>query len=434
MSPLEILMQLCRPRPLRGEQLETLAIGRDDLAEAIRPDVLIEEVLYDSSAGAPKVLLFGSRGCGKSTELARVDRDLCRRYLVVGLDVGRVRIDRARLTPEELLLLVGLAIARAAQVALERPLARHLQAIEEATTPLLRDDLGVQVAMDRLARSMVLFGTDVQADGQRRSLQTLTGSAEVVDIELGGLLRPTADRRPGEALLNAVNALIAEVREAAGRPPLVLIDELDKLPETDHALALLTGRGLLPQVGCPMVIAGPNKLLHSTRLASLREVYDEVAILYHLRCWDIHNPAEPDPDGLAKMNELIDRRLAQAVEDPADLLSPVARQILVRSSGGAVRDLVRLLSLAARKAHVKGARRIEAEHANVAVAKLRQEFEHGLSRDALTCLAEVTDAQMIPDTDLAYGLLDDRFILSYYNGRLWYFPHAVLQGLVRDRR
>lgn len=114
---LRALVDVCSPEPLRGDDVERLAVDRDDVPDVFRPDVrAIEHVRFFGNKH-PKILLFGSLGSGKSTELSRIDQALGHKFLIVGLDLGGQDIKRGQLnamTAEELIMLCGLAIAEAA--------------------------------------------------------------------------------------------------------------------------------------------------------------------------------------------------------------------------------------------------------------------------------------------------------------------------------
>lgn len=440
MHPLMQLRNLCKPTPLRGRQLQALAVGRDDLDEAYRLDLRIAAALSESSDEHPKVLLFGSRGCGKSTELARLEERLSDRYLMVGLDLGMNPIQRDKLTTEELLLLIGLAVAKASREVWGLDMSAPLLALQRAIKPLWPNEASAKLDLGEMLKSLVLFGaTALGPSGAAaagvatvvKNLTELTASAVRAEVDIGGLLARPRTQGPSFAVLDAVNEILRVSEAGGGRPALILVDELDKIDDAEHSFTLLTEHGLVPALSAPMVITGPNRILQEARLRRLGELYTDVAFLYHVRCWDREDPGKPDPTGMAKLREIVHRRIGQTEVPVPELLAPEAEQLLVLQCGGVVRDLVRMLGLSAQYAHLARASRIELPHATRAVAVLRREFEHFLSSQTLERLRETARQRRVPELDaLTLQLLDDNFIVTYSNGELWHYPHAVLLGLL----
>lgn len=436
-DPLTRFRKLCQPGPLRGDEAQALAVDRDDLDEEFRPDLTIRRALLDPVIDNPKVLLFGSRGCGKSTELARVEQRLREQFLVVGLDVGgNAMIKADLLRPEELLLLAGLAIASAAeQVWGYRP-AADLEAMRSAIKPMLPEKLSGKIDLGTLARSLVLFGTtilDPSGVGAAvvKNLTELTRDVARFEYDVGGLLQPQASNTPALDLLMAVNELIRRVEAHGGRKPLLLIDDLDKIDDAELSFTLLTEHDLLSRIACPMVIVGPSVLQQESKQLRLQNSFHEIVLLYHVRCRQMSAPERPDPVGVEKLRELVNRRVRRVTE--GELLSRPAEDLIIASCGGAVRDLVRLLEMSAAEAQFKGRPRVEIEHANSAVRKLRRRFETYLSSEDLDTLRETRAHGRLPRLDgVALRLLNDNRILAYSNGKEWYYPHSILVPLLDD--
>ena len=403
-DPLTLFRKLCQPGPLRGDEAQTLAVDRDDLDEEFRPDLTIRRALLDPVHDNPKVLLFGSRGCGKSTELARVEQRLRDRFLVVGLDVGgNAMIKADLLRPEELLLLAGLAIASAAErVWGYRPQA-DLEAMRAAIRPMVPEKLSGKIDLGALARSLVLFGTTILdpsgvSASVVKNLTELTQDAARFEYDVGGLLQPQASNTPALDLLLAVNQLIRRVEEHGGRKPLLLIDDLDKIDDAELSFTLLTEHDLLSRLACATVIVGPSVLQQESKQLRLQNSFHEIVLLYHVRCRQMAAPELPDPVGVEKL-----------------------------------RELVRLMEMSASEAQFKGSSRVEIGHANSAVRKLRRRFETYLSSEDLDTLRETRAHGRLPRLDgVALRLLNDNRILAYSNGKEWYYPHAILVPLLDE--
>jgi len=349
--------------------------------------------------------------------------------------VGQNQVQADELSPEELVLLVGLAVAQAATKVWGLDLRERLEALDGAVEPLVEPDTGVRLKMLPLLRGLVLFGATVldpsgAAAATVKDLADLTAAAEGWPVDLGGLFRKTRERGPGRDLLSKVNDLIRFVAAEGGRAPLVLVDELDKIDDAGHSLTLLTEHDLLVSLECPVVLCGPNKLLQDVRLRRLRDVYDDMATLYHVRCWSEADPQVPDPEGVATLREIVAHRIARLGRPHREVISETAERIIIEQSGGVVRDLVRLLQLSAQRALFDKADHIDVSHANWAVARLRRDYELGLNVDRLECLREAARTRALAGTERSYELLHENFVLCYSNDHTWYYPHSILLGRV----
>ena len=435
--PLLRLSRICQPTPLRGEAFQAMAVTRDDLPEAIRPDLLIEELLLMSDDEPPKILLFGSRGCGKSTELSRVEQRFREQYLVVGLSVTDNQVAMAALSPEELIVLMALAVARAGREIWGLDLDEEVQQLDAAMAPLQEQSSQVKLKASRLLESLVLFGSTVlDPSGTTgtvvKSLVDVTRSSLSWEVNLGGLMSRARTRQEERSLLDAANALINAVAQGGGRRPLLLIDELDKIEDLGHSFSLFTDRGLIASLGCPCVITAPSNLLHATQQRHLPHFYEETVTLYQVRCWRHDAPDLPDEEGMQKLRAVIHQRLLQVTDEPRTLLSEAAETLLIHQCGGVIRDLVRLLHLSARRAALDRAPDISIKHVHWAIKRHRQVFEHALNSARLDCLREVARERMIPDSQTAYELLHDNFILNYHGERTWYYPHSILLSYLEE--
>ena len=170
----------------------------------------------------------------------------------------------------------------------------------------------------------------------------------------------------------------------------------------------------------------PSNTTQTNPLRCLRDVCflrplrgDEIAEMATERD-DIEEDYRPDLE--------IEERLK---EEPLDgLIDPTALDLLATQSGGVVRDVVRLLQMACRKAMRRGATRVKLDHANSAVAVLGRDYELALTDPKTACLKQAASNLTLPDDETALDLLYDNFIVCYSNHKLWYYPHACLLGVV----
>lgn len=421
-------------------------MSRDDLSEVDRPGVVIEEQLLHSGRTTPKILLFGSRGSGKSTELSRLERRWNHQHLVVGLPVDLNQVRREDLQLEELLLLIAMALVRAANDTWGLQLEAQTKAIDRAVQPLLPREVAAKLKVSNLLAGLVLFGTNLvdptgTAGSAVKDLLDTTQNAVPLDVDVGGWVRRTKTRGPGDELVGIIGMMVDRI-VAHGRRPLLLLDGLDKIEgnHVDTVSTLLSGHGLLASLPFPIVLTVPVHLAQEYRARPLRNLGYTESYLYDVCIDHPHEPGRPLDAGREKLRQVLDRRLDAATKeddetlDVQTILEPAAKERLIAAGGGSIRDTIQLLQTAALRAGFSRAAGIGPTHARDAVLRLRRTFEIGLTENRRAMLRSVAKTAALPDDEACFTLLDRGLIRVYaHDGRLVYRPHSVLEEVLDGR-
>ncbi|MFO0607135.1 MAG: hypothetical protein U0324_28495 [Polyangiales bacterium] len=330
--------------------------------------------LLDLPVGTPHVLLTGTVGSGKSTELFRIAEARAARHFVLVLDLDRhfTRVvgDPAALrsiAPWEVCFLVGVALARAAQErlgvefasdTLDELSAAWRRAARASETPEPAEfDLGA------LGRAMVMFASVAPplVAGSAIAPGAVAANAGINALKeaAGGVKWKLAQGRSAKRLLDqddelrglllVVNRMLGEI-QSKHAPVLLVIDGLDRVTDVDHARALFVDSSMLSQFACATVVCGPYALRHRPELAQMKGfrpvtlVNEPVMDMGDLRA---HGP------GIAVFERMFRSRVARW-EEAAD---PEALRHLAWCSGGRARDFVRLVRMLAERVLIaKGVR------------------------------------------------------------------------------
>ncbi len=448
-SAFKALRNICKPAPLRGDAVERLAVERDDVEPDFQPTRRLINELRIFGDENPKLVLFGSVGSGKSTELARLDRSLGHQYLIVGLDPvnsGYHRHGLDAMTTEGLILLSGLAIAHAADQVWGIKLKTELKRLESAARQLIPHGRGVTLDIGQLTRGLFLFGTtflDPTGLGSAAAvgkgavdLLSKTAGAVSARINLADLIGPAPGKVAAQELVDAVNGIIDAVNTRGHRAPLLLIDETDKISDPELSFHLLTRQGLIKALKCPAVIAGPNSLQGHRAHQLDGHGFSTGNQLYHVRVWQTEAPDVPDEEGVAKMEDVLRKRVAAACEQvglPAvELMDADSRRALAIMSGGVIVDLLGLVTEAARAAVLdrESPCYIGMSHAREAIAVRRREREVFQTADHIDALREIRKRQELTGGQIGLDLLARNHVLMYSNDHPWYFPHSLLLSLL----
>ena len=250
---------------------------------------------------------------------------------------------------------------------------------------------------------------------------------------LGGSARPTKDGDPDlERLQAAVDAVLVEV--AAYRPPVILVDGLDKIQELRPIRDLFSGSQLLSLPQAPVIYTGPITLMLATEWqqvagrfhrARLTNVVARRPNLPHVQVDDDKIAA-----GVAALEEVVAHRLRRLSLVPEDIFAAESLARLIEASGGLLRDLIQLVNRAIRWCLRHDAGEITAQAVDEALIELRREYEITLNGKRVEELLYVArNGEPSGNGEVSAELLLGGYVLPYANGRVWFAPHAILRGL-----
>jgi hypothetical protein len=365
--------------------------------------------------GFAKIMFLSHRGSGKSTELLRLKGELeqVNRYRCLYLEAN-VEMDPNAIEGEDLLL----ALARA---------------VEE----FMRVREGLPLPMESLARVTSWFRDILRTTEWGRSSSVERGLGELPP--LGALLanfnaitrhesrhrtevRQAFQRVPG-TLLDAINQIFDQANHLLHLHHrgelLVIIDNLDRYPPDVVDRLLLRGADRIHELHCNLMLTPPIHLHYRPPSVALGEHYI-CEIMSAIRLRGPKDPYDAPQDPGRKL--LLDA-LGKRIHLPSLIPEVEARERLVLASGGAIRDLLKLVAAAALRAEGETITRKEVERA---VALRRTEMRDQINANGwAAALAGIQQRKQIDENDACQAVLYHRLAFKY-NGEGWYDIHPVV--------
>lgn len=391
----------------------------------------------------PHVLLTGTVGTGKTTELLRIAdrRATAGQEFVVFLDfvdhfssvVGDIEALQ-HVDSWEVCFLVGMALIRAAEDRFghafskdERDdLAKAWTALAKATntTPAVP-----QLDVAALAKSMALLASTVSGPGTavaagltmvEKAAGTMKWNAPMGIFAKRSL--PDQDAAM-QTLLGSVNRLLASFR-THNVPVLFILDGLDRIRARDRAVALFIESEMIGRLDCRLVVCAPWALRHDKAIAGVRRFSNP--------CKLVNEPvmAQDDPTregpGVDFFCEVYRRRVADL--RGGGLLDEALLRKLAYYSGGRARDFIRSMRMLAAKAWDADADEATPALVDKVIDDARRLMETGLDAGDIALLAQVANdpEHELPRGDDARALLSYGHLLPYSNGSEWFYPHPLL--------
>lgn len=400
----------------------------------------------DRPFGIPRVLMTGTTGTGKTTELLHIAEGRARKEFVVFLDLVRhfdevVNNHNALqyVSPWEICFLSGLAILRAAKERAAFQLAdTHVRDLEDAWKQLakLSGEASEIPELDaaKLAQSMVLSASTAIAGTALGPVGTATGMALSAlgaiaeagkwSIPVGREKRELPDDEPRiQSLRMCVNRIIGLVQQRVGRV-LLIIDGLDRIREFGRAEALFLHSQMISQLDCAMVVCGPFVLRTRGAIGRLQG-YTDVPPVVNVPVLSQNNPLERGP-GIPFFLDLFERRVADL---PAkNLVASPLLEKMAYYSGGRVREFVGFAQRLAMFAWDDDLTTATETVIDAVLDERRRVLETGLTIGKIRLLEAIARDQKhdLPDGEMALELLENDTVMPFPDGREWYYPHPLL--------
>ena len=407
-----------------------------DLSDVRGPVSAVEQLVRTIRRQADRpqrVLILGHSGCGKSTELRRLQRRLeDEGYRCVLLDVDQ-ELNREDLDIVEM------------QVLLVEQVGRLLQ------------DVGLKSSDEILQRLREWFSEEeiVTQSERSRGATTNTGTALMQQV-FGDLLpsvkaefrvnesqRRTFREKVRRRLRDFVELTRELVAEANGllqqndfRGLVILIDGVEKAALSSDGLSRVK-RILIEQVEqwallpVTQVFSAPLQLLaENTRLQSH---YDKFYLIPSVPIADRpDHSSETQPDFVRAGREGLTRLVSRRIDRSVIFKDEDVFAMLLDQSGGSVRDLFGLIREAIDAAGDQPISREDAERA-VRVHQIQMELAVQ-PEDVAPLRALVEDAEALHYDGTGIRLLQKELALHYINGGSWFGVHPAIRRRIQTRQ
>lgn len=415
--------------PVADPELRVPRVGAYSPAEKIVPSLLLP-------IDPRRILVAGSIGSGKSTELLIIAERLAPERVVVLFDLWQHMESSVEdvaaiehMQAWELIGLVGLAVLRAGS----KRFGHKWKGADEALGKALASQSGGGAALDvaKLATGLtVTVGGALGAAAAGLQVLQSVGDAWSWQVGLPGARRRSDQDEGVRRVVAATRAIIESLRVGlGGRKIVVVIDGLDRIRGSEAFKGLFVESDLLRSLLCDVVVSAHLAMVQRYR-GSLR--FDERYDLANEPVADRHDPWKPGPR-IGFFRELVDRRLgaiaSRGVAVPPDVLPDPLLERLAWCSGGRLRDFMGFMRHIAREALMDGAvERVSEALVERVVDAERRSISDGLNLDQIELLKGLArdPDHRLPGSDIAIDLLEQQLILSYPNKDAWYLPHPLL--------
>ena len=396
--------------------------------ENIRKD--IAETLKNSHGSNEQILFTGYRGCGKSTELNYLEKELEDHLLALNFSIQK-ELNALHLNYIEIFILLMEKLFKHAKDNDLKISNTYIELIKQwAGTREIKEINDKYIGIDIQAGAegsagipgIFKFFTKLRANAKNsRSLK------EVLTVNIEPRL---------SELIDLCNDLIAEIKKCNKSDILIIIEDIDKIPFADAKELFFNYISVLTDLKTNIIYTFPFALYHNPQFNTISSYFDMRMVLPMIKVKQRDN--NENAEGIAVMQEMVSRRMDLSLFESRDLLNE-----LILMSGGVIRDLFRMIKDAARSAADE---KITKRDITNAINYLKRDYANNIgdidfdgqkySADsfykALVTLVR-NPAKSIDNTNEELLLLQNLSILGY-NGENWYDVHPVIRRILEERK
>ena len=380
----------------------------------------------EASAKDGKVIFAGHRGCGKSTLLKRFSVEMREKYFSIFFSIADL-IEMSDVSHVNILYAIGLKLlSNASKVNIPVP-EDIKQSLLGWTNTTHKETIGETTKSEAGVGQSDIFKLITIKLQQERTFRDE--------------LERTYQKKISELVRN-IDRLAAAIQISTKKPVLVIIDDLDKLdlsiiePIYRNNVKALFSPGFKIVFTIPISAIQEPKVMGALNSEGIvRSQLFPVTKFYPRQ--DCRNPnAQPISKSLNLFQEILKKRF------PPELLTPESAEKMILSSGGVVRELVRIgrecctecmvqLEIEPDRENIK----IDEEILATALRNLRNDFARQISSSQLyTMLAEVYQTLKPTEGEAFVKLLHGLMVLEYENDALWYDVHPIIIELLHREK
>ncbi|MBL7813550.1 MAG: hypothetical protein JNL70_01000 [Saprospiraceae bacterium] len=384
-----------------------------------------------------KILFAGYRGCGKSTELNKLQFEIQTKFSVLNYSIME-ESDPINLTYIELFIITMEKLFELAEKEHFDIRKEYIDSIKGwLSSKEIQEIRDSYIGLDSELGSETQFSIPwLQKFFFKLKIAGKTSK------NFKEILKQNVEPRLSELIFHC-NTLIEEIR-IAGRKRgfkdvLIIVEDLDKIP-IDRAESLFFNyASQLTQLQASVIFTFPITLLYNQKFNIIRQYFDYD---FELPMIKVNNKdGSSNAEGRDILRTIVERRM-----DLALFAKPENLETLIGYSGGCLRDLFRMILESASNALISENDKIEETDIQKGILRLKNDYSNTISDNRKadktfisakqyfeTLVAVVNDVSKHPENTEALLDLRQNLCVLGYNSENWCDVHPLVKDILKDR-
>jgi energy-coupling factor transporter ATP-binding protein EcfA2 len=428
-TTLKAAYRACDLSPLKGKEMERYYVDLSTVRNT-KAVAKIDKILeFQEPEEFTTILFTGHRGCGKSTELRRLEEKWKHDYFIIYLEVDReIDIQDARYTDLYLVLFKQIEYElRKLGIQFDHALINNFEDWFKEITKENEQTVESSVSMSGTLEvssspipipfiAKLLVKLLAQIKGSDKSKKTIR---QVLEQDISRL---QADLN--FLLQDGLKKLRTKFPHYKGF--LVIFDNLDRVPPHVGEHLFFDYAPQLQTLNCNIIYTVPISILYSEKKVTnffINSTIVPMVNIYLLKR-DVDNLAHRD-DVLKIVASLIEQRVqVDAVFEEYDRLLD-----LVKASGGHIRQLMQMMRTAIISASSTGKNKIDIEDVMAAIKEEQFDFERIIPDEHYPILVKVYLSKEISKNEIGQMVMFNTSALEYNGNERWNYINPVVRSI-----
>ncbi|MCP4131502.1 MAG: hypothetical protein GY754_11035 [bacterium] len=382
-----------------------------------------------------KILFSGFKGSGKSTELARLKKELETDFLINVFSVID-ELDPTNVTIAEILISVMTNLFAFAdeykEIKLSKKLVKNIEGwLDTVVTEKVRYNYingEIETKADIGTGFLKIFNVGLKLKSDFKS-----------GARFKTIVRGEERKHLPELILNC-NLLLGEIKQQLGKINkkniIFIIDDLEKVDlEVAENIFYNNAKQMTSLVGC-FIYTFPISLVYNQKYNIIRSEFHDTVPLPMIM---VHDKEGKDfKNGIDSIAGIVYRRVEE------HLISKTLLSQFIRMSGGVLRDLFRMLHLAAYNALEDGREAISKKDFSVSFSVLKTDYYNTISYNEKTDMSAEDYYKILADCyndpnkrplDVKGSMdLKHNLCILGFNGDGWFDVHPVVKEILLEKK
>ena len=427
--------QVCRPIPLTNAELDSFFIETD---KARDPDMDTRQRLVQAleEKEDARLLFYGHRGSGKSTELNKLLAEQTDNYFPVKFSVNDEMTPLAVRAEDLILVICRCLLTRAQEADLDidesllEPVVRYFSEVTQTSSKSKNGETAVKAGATAKAGFLNLLNIFATLSSEIR-LSAHSNETSVATLR----------KRPAD-LITQANNIVEAVRNGLpkGKHLLIVVEDLDKLNLAQAHDIYVKHSRMLTALNSNIIYTIPVFLFHSPDVEAFKHDFDDIIPLPMIK---VSNPDGSRAHGFDIVEKIIGQRLQKG------LIEQQAMELLIEKTGGVLRHVFEVIHVATLMTGVQPP--LKEKQIEYGLTQLRKEFwkqitpplkeghpDPDITTDQLyDRLADYGNQQIKggripPKSDYLNQILLKSCGLVEYNGAGWFGVHPLVMDNLKE--